>query len=226
MKRLLLLCLALLVVSGCGPSKATAPGPAATKTALAAKVMTAVARQVATATPTPHSGRRPTPTSAPLSTITPSRTRTPTSTPTPTLSTTAIPGCQDDFEPDDTAAQAKQIWVSRPQDIKSQTRNFFPPGDVDVARFASTAGRIYQIVAEPWGYGFYGHRPHITVLDPRGFTFDGELKYYGDVAAFWFWYPGPGEPLDIKVTESNNKGDCTYGYTLRIIEWEPKELGK
>lgn len=59
---------------------------------------------------------------------------------TPTLTPTATPDPRDEFEPDNTVAQAKPINIGQPQ-----LHNFFPSLDVDTATFIAKSGRYYRI---------------------------------------------------------------------------------
>lgn len=61
--------------------------------------------------------------------LSPTLTATPTATPTPDL--------RDSFEPDD---DPRPIILNQPQ-----SRNFYPPGDIDRAKFLAKAGRHYRV---------------------------------------------------------------------------------
>lgn len=85
------------------------------------------------------------PISTPTSTLTPipTNTPTPTITPTPTNTPTPTPIPPDDYEPDDSCAQAGMI----PSDGTIQTRSFHDQADDDWVRFEVTQGMTYTIEA-------------------------------------------------------------------------------
>jgi hypothetical protein len=91
-----------------------------------------------TVTPSVTSTATDTPTSTPTLTVTPTATSTNTNTPSPTPTSVSIPGT-DDYEPNDTCAQANLIGV----DGVPQFHDFYVPNDVDWIRFNAVAGREY-----------------------------------------------------------------------------------
>lgn len=65
---------------------------------------------------------------------------TATATPTHTLTPSPTPDLRDEYEPDNTVADAKLIAIGQ-----IQLHNFYPSLDVDTAQFIAKAGRSYRI---------------------------------------------------------------------------------
>lgn len=74
------------------------------------------------------------------------------------LALRAEPGVTDDFEPDDTCGQAREI----PTNGTRQTRLFQTPGDVDWIKFSVGAGESFAILADNTASGV---NPIITLFD-------------------------------------------------------------
>lgn len=84
----------------------------------------------------------------PTVTPTPSASPSPeaTATPTPRPSPSPTEDLRDTYEPD--AEQPPTIFFG-----ESQTRNFYPAGDVDYGRFLAKAGRYYRITTSDLAFG-------------------------------------------------------------------------
>lgn len=77
--------------------------------------------------------------------------------------TLACPGCQDEYEPDDSYVQAKLIQVNGP----AQQRKFHVAGDEDWAKFAAVAGRVYTITTSSLGDS---NDTYLELYDTNGTT--------------------------------------------------------
>jgi len=119
----------------------------------------------------------------------------------------------DNYENDDSLAQAKEIYPDDPYKFR-QTHNFYKSGDVDYVKFAAQVQRRYII--ETKNPGNQSH-PSIQLLDSGG-----NIIATDNSRILWDCQNSSNSPLYVKFQDTNNSSGAQTNYDVEV-SWEPIE---
>jgi len=119
----------------------------------------------------------------------------------------------DNYENDDSLAQAKEIYPDDPYKFR-QTHNFYKSGDVDYVKFAAQVQRRYII--ETKNPGNQSH-PSIQLLDSGG-----NIIATDNSRILWNCQNSSNSPLYVKFQDANNSSGAQTNYDVEV-SWEPIE---
>jgi hypothetical protein len=150
----------------------------------------------------------PTPTATPI--------HTPTATPPcPTTTPTCPPCSPDDYEPDNTSSEAKEIFT----DGTIQEHNFHVGGDKDWVKFNAAAGMIYVIKTSNLGTNC---DTVLCLYDTDGTTLIECNDDYGSLASRIEWQAPSSGTYFAMVRHHNPTASCSNtNYDLSITESIP-----